>query len=54
MGSCILWLPIDIIKERMQVQAQVKIYHYNSPLEAAKKIQRSEGLIGLYRVQLKL
>jgi len=48
--SCALWLPIDIIKERMQVQAQVKLYKYNSPTDAMKKIHKSEGIIGLYRV----
>ena len=49
--SCSLWLPIDIIKERLQVQSEVKIYSYKGPLEAIKKINLSEGIIGLYRVK---
>lgn len=48
--SCIFWLPIDIIKERLQVQSEVKIYSYSGPMEAVKKINASEGIIGLYRV----
>jgi hypothetical protein len=34
----------------MQVQSEVKIYSYNGPKEAIKKIHNSEGIIGLYRV----
>jgi uncharacterized membrane protein len=49
--SCIFWLPIDIIKERMQVQSEVKIYSYAGPREAITKISASEGIIGLYRVR---
>lgn len=49
-ASCSLWLPIDIIKERMQVQSEIKLYSYKSPTEAMQKIHRSEGIIGLYRV----
>ena len=47
--SCLFWLPIDIIKERMQVQTVVKIYKYDGPRDAMKKIHNTEGLIGLYR-----
>ena len=52
--SCSLWLPIDIIKERLQVQSEVKIYNYRGPLEAIKKINLTEGIIGLYRVCFQL
>lgn len=48
--SCVFWLPIDIIKERLQVQSEVKIYSYAGPLEAVRKINATEGIIGLYRV----
>jgi hypothetical protein len=34
----------------MQVQSEVKIYSYAGPREAIKKIHKSEGIIGLYRV----
>lgn len=49
--SCIVWLPIDIIKERLQVQSVVKLYSYRGPRDAMRKIHGTEGLIGLYRVQ---
>jgi hypothetical protein len=49
-ASCSLWLPIDIIKERMQVQTVVKLYKYDSARDAMRKIHAAEGLIGLYRV----
>lgn len=51
--SCALWLPIDVIKERLQVQSELNnIYSYKGPLDAAKKISRSEGPVGLYRVNI--
>ncbi len=55
--SCILWVPIDVIKERMQVQ-QIPMsssqYHSNPPYyrnvaHAVRSIVGSEGLRGLYR-----
>lgn len=39
--SCIFWLPIDIIKERLQVQSEVKIYSYSGSMDAVKKINAS-------------
>lgn len=50
--SCSLWLPIDIIKERMQVQSELKLYKYDSGRDAIKKIHGNEGVIGLYRVKI--
>lgn len=50
MVSCTLWLPIDVIKERLQVQSELNIYQYKGPRDAAKKINHSEGAVGLYRV----
>ena len=38
----------------MQVQKEVKLYHYDGPMDAMKKIQKTEGLIGLYRVTFDL
>lgn len=34
----------------MQVQDVVKLYKYNGPRDAMRKIHKTEGLIGLYRV----
>ncbi len=47
--SCAFWLPIDVIKQRLQVQSQFNLYKYNGPIDAAKKIKFSEGFVGLYR-----
>ena len=50
--SCVLWVPIDIVKERMQVQAVLppnSSLHYNSTIHAITTIARTEGLRGIYR-----
>lgn len=58
--SCVLFVPVDVIKERMQVQgaatASEGTQHNNKPavryrstLHAARTILASEGLTGLYR-----
>ncbi|KAG7398935.1 hypothetical protein PHYBOEH_010040 [Phytophthora boehmeriae] len=57
--SCILWVPIDVIKERMQVQGHPlvtsgaagssgKLYYHNT-LDALQTIARTEQLGGLYK-----
>lgn len=38
----------------MQVQNVVKLYTYNGPRDAMKKIHNTEGLIGLYRVNIEI
>ncbi|CAD8111393.1 unnamed protein product [Paramecium primaurelia] len=47
--SCIFWLPIDVIKERLQVQSNIKVFDYKNTFDAIQKILRSEGVVGLYR-----
>ena len=47
--SCLLWLPIDIIKERQQAEPIVKVYHYRNFLEAFRQIKIREGVMGFYR-----
>jgi hypothetical protein len=47
--SCVLWLPIDIIKERQQVEAVIKKYHYKNSIDAIRQITQHEGILGLYR-----
>jgi len=50
--SCVLWVPIDIVKERMQVQSVLPArspLHYNSTMHAITTIARTEGLRGIYR-----
>lgn len=48
--SCVFWCPVDIVKERLQVQKDMRnLYHYNGPIDALRQIVRSEGVLGLYR-----
>lgn len=52
--SCVLWVPIDVIKERMQVQTKLatdgkeRIYYRNT-LHALQTIMKTERLGGLYK-----
>jgi hypothetical protein len=32
--SCVLWLPIDVVKERLQVQKNLGIYSYSGSVNA--------------------
>lgn len=44
------WVPMDVIKERLQVEGQVKMTtHYTGSFHAFAQIVRNEGVIGLYR-----
>lgn len=47
--SCVFWLPIDVIKERLQVQSNLKLYEYKNTFDAVRQISKSEGIFGLYR-----
>lgn len=47
--SCVLWVPIDVIKERLQVQSTLKTYQYRNSWDALGQIYRKEGLRTLYR-----
>lgn len=56
--SCIFWVPIDVVKERMQVQRRLPLHsaaagapplYYRNTLDAFRKISASEGILGLYR-----
>ena len=56
LGS-VLWVPMDVIKERLQTQAVVEtqitskkiIIPYKNPLDCLIRIIKSEGLSGIYR-----
>lgn len=48
--SCVLWCPVDVVKERLQVQKDMRgLYHYDGPADAIRQVLRSEGVLGLYR-----
>jgi hypothetical protein len=48
--SCVLWVPIDVVKERLQVQSSLAgAFKYSGAVDAVSTIVRSQGLWGLYR-----
>ena len=58
--SCVLWVPIDVTKERLQVQESTNIDRgtskigsqqpaYRGSVDAISRIMRTEGLSGIYR-----
>jgi hypothetical protein len=55
--ACVIYVPVDVIKERLQVQKGAqsiggglqKGYYYKGSLDALKKITRNEGLGGIYK-----
>lgn len=53
--ACIIYVPVDVIKERLQVQTNIAAngekhtYIYNGSYDALKKIMRNEGLAGIYK-----
>jgi len=56
--SCIIFVPVDVIKERLQVQHPVSeatkssesvLPNYRNSLDALKQISKHEGLAGIYR-----
>lgn len=52
--SCVLWVPIDVIKERLQVQSTLirqlpDTTLYKGNIDAAVTIMRTEGLRGIYK-----
>ena len=54
--SCVVFVPVDVVKERLQVQSPLsssdpnhKIISYRNSFDALIKISDSEGLRGLYK-----
>ena len=47
--SCTVWVPIDVIKERMQVMTQLQTYKYRNTFDAISQISKTEGVRGLYK-----
>ena len=52
--ACIIYVPVDVIKERLQVQNDAskntfQQYKYNGSLDALKQIVKNEGISGLYK-----
>lgn len=49
-GGSILWVPMDIIKQKLQVQKVGTRMKYKSTWDVAKDIFKMEGVKGFYRV----
>jgi len=47
--SCILFVPVDVIKERRQVQSTLNTFKYSGDFDAIRQILKTEGVRGLYR-----
>jgi len=47
--SCLIYVPVDVIKERRQVQNTVKYFAYKNDLDAIKTIIKQEGVRGYYK-----
>lgn len=47
--SCVLWVPIDVIKERLQFQPASLVGRYRGSVDGLRTIMRLEGLNGLYK-----
>jgi hypothetical protein len=49
--ACIVYVPVDVVKERMQVQqaAGGSSFYYKNTVDAMQQIAKTEGLRGLYR-----
>lgn len=47
--ACIIFVPVDIIRERRQIQSNVESYQYKSDTDAFKQILSKEGIRGIYK-----
>ena len=47
--SCSLWVPIDVIKERLQVQGKTVSGRYLNSIHAIQTVSKLEGIRGLYK-----
>ena len=48
--GALAWVPMDVVKERLQIEGQMKtVENYGSSWKAVKGIVRTEGILGMYR-----
>lgn len=47
--SCLVWVPIDVVKERLQSQPPSLLHRYRSSADGIGRILHSEGWRGLYK-----
>jgi len=48
-ACCTLFIPVDVVKQRLQVQSLGQSYRYRNGLDAIQTILRQEGLRGIYK-----
>ena len=49
--ACIVFVPVDVVKERLQVQSTLtSAAQYRGSWNASRDIWRNEGLAGIYKV----
>ena len=48
--SCLWFVPVDVIKERLQIQRSRDQNVYQGPVDAFRKILKSDGVRGIYKV----
>ncbi|CAJ1328497.1 unnamed protein product [Effrenium voratum] len=50
LAGSVAWVPVEVVKERLQVEGQVKAATaYSGSFDAFRKILQHEGVVGLYR-----
>uniref|UniRef100_A0A7S1UI93 Mitochondrial carrier protein n=1 Tax=Phaeomonas parva TaxID=124430 RepID=A0A7S1UI93_9STRA len=50
LGGSVAWVPMDVVKERLQVEGQMTVKEtYGGSLQALQRIIKTEGVLGLYR-----
>jgi len=47
--ACVIFVPIDVVKERLQVQSNLKLYSYRGGFDAIRQILATEGFFGIYK-----
>lgn len=47
--SCLVFVPVDVVKERLQVQSNLKTFHYRNDFQAIIHIFQNEGIRGIYK-----
>ena len=47
--ACTVYVPVDVVKERLQVQERTGSYFYKGTVDALVQISRNEGLRGIYK-----
>ena len=47
--ACIIYVPVDVIKERLQIQSKKDLVQYKGGWDALVKICKTEGPMGIYK-----